>query len=137
MNALITREKLEAVRDRQIEAVKAYQTAVEVSQQRYLAGKSGYFEVLEAQPQLVPAENALAHTELDSSAGDRSALPRPRRRVAFERCRLGWTAAGCDARGAQEESLRGHAVVLWRLPPAQECVRAIKMAALHFPFDVS
>lgn len=64
-NALITREKLEAVRDRQIEAVKAFQTAVEVSQQRYLAGKSGYFEVLEAQQQLVPAENALAQTELD------------------------------------------------------------------------
>lgn len=64
-NALITREKLEAVRRRQMEAVKAYQTAVEVSLQRYLAGKSGYFEVLEAQQQLVPAENALAQTELD------------------------------------------------------------------------
>jgi multidrug efflux system outer membrane protein len=64
-NALITREKLEAVRDRQMEAVKAYQAAVEVSQQRYLAGKSSYFEVLEAQQQLVPAENALAQTELD------------------------------------------------------------------------
>ena len=64
-NALITREKLEAVRRRQMEAVKAYQAAVEVSLQRYLAGKSGYFEVLEAQQQLVPAENALAQTELD------------------------------------------------------------------------
>ena len=64
-NALITREKLEAVRRRQTEAVKAYQAAVEVSLQRYIAGKSGYFEVLEAQQQLVPAENALAQTELD------------------------------------------------------------------------
>ena len=64
-NALITREKLEAVRARQMEAVKAYQVAVEVSQQRYLAGRSSYFEVLEAQQQLVPAENALAQTELD------------------------------------------------------------------------
>jgi multidrug efflux system outer membrane protein len=64
-NALITREKLETVRDRQMEAVKAFQTAVEVSQQRYMAGKSGYFEVLEAQQQLVPAENVLAQTELD------------------------------------------------------------------------
>jgi multidrug efflux system outer membrane protein len=64
-NALITREKLETVRDRQMEAVKAFQDAVEVSQQRYMAGKSGYFEVLEAQQQLVPAENALAQTELD------------------------------------------------------------------------
>jgi multidrug efflux system outer membrane protein len=64
-NALVTREKLEDVRARQMEAVKAYQLAVEVSQQRYIAGKSGYFEVLEAQQQLVPAENALAQTELD------------------------------------------------------------------------
>ncbi len=64
-NALVTREKLEAVRRSQMEAVKAYQAAVEVSMQRYLAGKSGYFEVLEAQQQLVPAENALAQTELD------------------------------------------------------------------------
>lgn len=64
-NALITREKLEAVRARQMDAVKAYQVAVEVSQQRYLAGRSSYFEVLEAQQQLVPAENALAQTELD------------------------------------------------------------------------
>jgi multidrug efflux system outer membrane protein len=64
-NALITREKLEAIRQRQIEAVRAYQDAVEVSTQRYVAGKSGYFEVLEAQQQLFPAENALAQTELD------------------------------------------------------------------------
>jgi len=56
---------LEAVRARQMEAVKAYQVAVEVSQQRYLAGRSSYFEVLEAQQQLVPAENVLAQTELD------------------------------------------------------------------------
>jgi multidrug efflux system outer membrane protein len=64
-NALITREKLEAVRARQREAVEAYQAAVEVSLQRYAAGKSSYFEVLEAQQQLVPAENALARTELE------------------------------------------------------------------------
>jgi multidrug efflux system outer membrane protein len=64
-NALITREKLEAVRASQVKAVNAYQSAVEVSQQRYLAGKSSYFEVLEAQQQLVPAENALAQTEFD------------------------------------------------------------------------
>jgi len=64
-NALITREKLEAVRRRQVEAVDAYEAAVEVSMQRYLAGKSGYFEVIEAQQQLVPAQNALAFTELD------------------------------------------------------------------------
>lgn len=64
-NSLITREKLEGVWHRLTEAVQAYQAAVEVSTQRYVAGKSGYFEVLEAQQQLVPAENALAQTELD------------------------------------------------------------------------
>jgi multidrug efflux system outer membrane protein len=64
-NALVTREKLEAVRARQAEAVKAYQDAVEVSLKRYTAGKSSYFEVLEAQQELVPAENALALTELN------------------------------------------------------------------------
>ena len=64
-NALITREKLEGVRQRQLEAVQAYQAAVDVSTQRYLAGKSSYFEVLEAQQQLVPAENALAQTEFN------------------------------------------------------------------------
>jgi multidrug efflux system outer membrane protein len=64
-NALITREKLEAIRQRQMEAVQAYQAAVEVSTQRYMAGKSGYFEVLEAQQELVPAEYALAQTERD------------------------------------------------------------------------
>lgn len=64
-NALITREKLESVRAHQANAVKAYQDAVEVARQRYVAGKSSYFEVLEAQQQLFPAENALAQTEVD------------------------------------------------------------------------
>jgi multidrug efflux system outer membrane protein len=64
-NALIAREKLEAVRERQTAAVKAYQEAVDVSQQRYVAGKSSYYELLEAQQELFPAENALAQTELD------------------------------------------------------------------------
>ena len=64
-NALITREKLEATRARLAEAVTAYQAAVEVAQQRYRAGKSSYFEVLDAQQQLFPAQNALAVTERD------------------------------------------------------------------------
>lgn len=63
-NALITREKLEDVRARQIESVKAYQDAVDVALQRYSAGKSSYFEVLDAQQQLFPAEILLATTEL-------------------------------------------------------------------------
>jgi len=63
-NALFSRQKLEEVRSHQAAAVKAYQEAVEVATQRYTAGKSSYYEVLEAQQQLFPAENALAETEL-------------------------------------------------------------------------
>jgi multidrug efflux system outer membrane protein len=64
-NALISREKYEAVREGQIRAVEAYQESVKVSLQRYTAGKASYFEVLDAQLQLYPAENALAFTELN------------------------------------------------------------------------
>jgi multidrug efflux system outer membrane protein len=62
--ALITRQKLEEIRVEQMRAVHAYEEAVAVSQQRYTYGKSSYFEVLEAQQQLFPAENALSQTEL-------------------------------------------------------------------------
>lgn len=64
-NALITRQQLEAIRVEQRRAVEAYGEAVNVSMQRYLAGKSSYFEVLEAEQQLYPAEIALAQTELN------------------------------------------------------------------------
>jgi outer membrane protein, multidrug efflux system len=64
-NALISRQKFEAVRDGQTQAVQAYQESVKVSFQRYVAGKASYFEVLDSQLQLYPAENALAATELN------------------------------------------------------------------------
>lgn len=64
-NALISSEKLELVRARETDAVSAYQDAVTVSMQRYYAGKSSYYEVLEAQQELYPAQIALAQTELD------------------------------------------------------------------------
>jgi len=64
-NALVSRQKLEAVRVQQSRAVAAYQEAVTVSTQRYIAGKASYYEVLEAQQQLLPAENSLAQTELN------------------------------------------------------------------------
>jgi multidrug efflux system outer membrane protein len=62
-DALITRQKLESVRGQQARAVAAYRKAVEVSTRRYLAGKANYYEVLEAQQQLFPAESALAQTQ--------------------------------------------------------------------------
>ena len=64
-NALVSRQKFEAIRDEQAQAVEAYQESVKVSFQRYVAGKASYFEVLDAQLQLYPAENALAFTELN------------------------------------------------------------------------
>lgn len=63
--ALVTREKLEQIRLDQERAVKAYQQAVQLSTQRYTDGKAAYYEVLEAQQQLFPAENALAQTDLN------------------------------------------------------------------------
>jgi multidrug efflux system outer membrane protein len=64
-NALISRQKYETVRDEQAQAVQAYEESVKVSLQRYTAGKASYFEVLDAQLQLFPAEDALAITELN------------------------------------------------------------------------
>lgn len=64
-NALVSRIKYEAIRAEQARAVQAYQESVKVSLQRYIAGKASYFEVLDAQLQLYPAENALAFTELN------------------------------------------------------------------------
>jgi multidrug efflux system outer membrane protein len=64
-NALITRQQLEAIRTEQIRAVTSGREAVEISMQRYNAGKSSYYEVLTAQQELFPAENALAQTEFN------------------------------------------------------------------------
>jgi multidrug efflux system outer membrane protein len=64
-NALISRQKFEAIRAEQARSVAAYQQAVTVSLQRYSAGKASYFEVLDAQLQLYPEQTALAQTELN------------------------------------------------------------------------
>jgi multidrug efflux system outer membrane protein len=64
-NALISRQKYELIREKQTEAVQSYQESVKVSLQRFLAGKANYYEVLEAQQQLYPAQLSLAQTELN------------------------------------------------------------------------
>jgi outer membrane protein, multidrug efflux system len=64
-NALISRQKFEAIRAEQARSVAAYQEAVTVSLQRYTAGKASYFEVLDAQIQLYPEQNSLAQTEIN------------------------------------------------------------------------
>jgi multidrug efflux system outer membrane protein len=64
-SALATRQRLAEVREQQERAVTAYREAVKLSTQRYAAGKASYFEVIQAQQQLYPAEVALAQTRRD------------------------------------------------------------------------
>ncbi|MFP5212397.1 MAG: efflux transporter outer membrane subunit [Acidobacteriota bacterium] len=64
-DALISREKFETARVQQARAVKAYEEAVEVSLKRYVAGKASYYEVLQNQQNLYPAETTLALTRLN------------------------------------------------------------------------
>jgi len=64
-SALVARQKLAEVRVQQERAVHAYEDALKVATQRYTAGKAGYYEVLQAQQQLFPAEVALAQTRRD------------------------------------------------------------------------
>jgi multidrug efflux system outer membrane protein len=64
-NALVSRQKYELIREKQTDAVQSYQESVKVSLQRFVAGKANYYEVLEAQQQLYPAQLSLAQTELN------------------------------------------------------------------------
>lgn len=62
-DALISHHRLEEGRVEQAQAVEAGQQAVELATARYKEGKASYYEVLEAQQQLFPAENALSRVE--------------------------------------------------------------------------
>jgi multidrug efflux system outer membrane protein len=63
--SLIDRTKLvDTVRERERSA-SAYEEAVRLANIRYVSGLASYFEVLEAQQQLFPAENALAQSRRD------------------------------------------------------------------------
>jgi multidrug efflux system outer membrane protein len=64
-NALISRQKFDETRAEQSAAVEAYRESVKVSLQRYRAGRASYYEVLEAQQLLYPAEIELAINELN------------------------------------------------------------------------
>lgn len=63
-NALVAREKLASARTAQSRAVEALRESVRLSLVRYRGGLSNYVEVLDAQLQLFPAENALARIDL-------------------------------------------------------------------------
>jgi multidrug efflux system outer membrane protein len=64
-NALISRQKFQEVQVQQARSVKAYEEAVEIALKRYIAGKASYYEVLQNQQNLFPAETVLAQTELN------------------------------------------------------------------------
>src|SRR5262245_9610554 len=64
-NALVDAQKLKDVREERAKAVTALQEASELATIRYTGGLATYFEVLEAQQQLFPAEDQLAQTERD------------------------------------------------------------------------
>jgi multidrug efflux system outer membrane protein len=64
-DALVSREQLVEIRQHQALEVAALESAVKLSTQRYVAGKADYYEVLEAQQQLFPAELNLARTQTD------------------------------------------------------------------------
>lgn len=64
-NALISREKYIATHGEQVEAVQALVNSIDIAKKRYDSGFASYYEVLEAQQQLYPAQLALAQTELN------------------------------------------------------------------------
>jgi multidrug efflux system outer membrane protein len=64
-DALVAHDRLARVRADLAQAVDALQTSVTLSLQRYTNGIANYFEVLEAQQQLFPAEIVLARTRRD------------------------------------------------------------------------
>jgi len=63
-DALISREKYDAVRAELIPAVQSNERSVQISTNRYLEGLSSYNEILEAEQRLYPAQLALADTEV-------------------------------------------------------------------------
>ena len=64
-NALTDQQKLAEVRQEQARAVAALQESVRLSTLRYTGGFANYFEVIEAQQQLFPAELTLAQVQRD------------------------------------------------------------------------
>jgi multidrug efflux system outer membrane protein len=64
-DALISHEKLADQRAEQARAVGAYQVALDIAMKRYQSGNASYYEVLQQQLLLFPAETALVQTRLN------------------------------------------------------------------------
>jgi multidrug efflux system outer membrane protein len=64
-SALVAKQKLDEMKEKLAESVAAYEESVRIANVRYLSGLSSYFEVINAQQELFPAENALARARRD------------------------------------------------------------------------
>lgn len=64
-DALISREKQAEAREQQANAVDAYKIAVKIAFERYQQGNASYYEVLQEQQELFPAEDTLVQTQLN------------------------------------------------------------------------
>jgi multidrug efflux system outer membrane protein len=62
-DALIARQRLADVSEQQVLQVQALVQSVKLSLERYDAGKASYYEVLEAQQELFPAQLDLTRTQ--------------------------------------------------------------------------
>lgn len=98
-DALISHRRFDEERVEQAEAVKAGREAVAVSTDRYKEGKASYYEVLEAQQQLFPAENALSQIE----AGRRLAVVQ-----LYKALGGGWALKDSEWSGASAQTSSSH-----------------------------
>jgi multidrug efflux system outer membrane protein len=64
-NALVARQRLAEEREQLERAAKAYEEAVKLSTQRYSSGRASYYEVIQSQLLLYPAEISLAQAKRD------------------------------------------------------------------------
>jgi multidrug efflux system outer membrane protein len=64
-DALISRDKSGVAGSQQSRAVEAYKIAVKISMERYRMGSADYYEVLQEQQLLFPAENTLVQFQLN------------------------------------------------------------------------
>jgi len=94
-DALISHRRFDEERVQQAEAVNAGREAVAVATDRYKEGKASYYEVLEAQQQLFPAENALSQIE----AGRRLAVVQ-----LYKALGGGWSLKDSDWSGSSAQT---------------------------------
>ena len=64
-DTLVTREKLISIEQELQVQVKSLSGAVVISRDRYAVGRASYFEILDAQQQLYPAQTSLARAKAD------------------------------------------------------------------------